>query len=143
MSRRQAKSIGLAIIGAGAAGLGAAHALGVVHRDVKPANVLFDEAGNSYLADFGISVLTDEEEAYVLASLDPITGMATTDDAKLAELLAEAGLNGRIAARRSITILQRVRCRSSKGWGIFQHRLDRFRRHLDLNPGAFLLQHQK
>ena len=43
--------------------LGAAHALGVVHRDVKPANVLFDETGNSYLADFGISVLTDEEEA--------------------------------------------------------------------------------
>lgn len=36
--------------------LGAAHALGVVHRDVKPANVIFDELGNSYLADFGIAV---------------------------------------------------------------------------------------
>jgi len=36
--------------------LGAAHALGVVHRDVKPANVIFDEVGNSYLADFGIAV---------------------------------------------------------------------------------------
>ncbi len=36
--------------------LNAAHALGVVHRDVKPANVLFDETGNSYLADFGIAV---------------------------------------------------------------------------------------
>lgn len=48
--------------------LGAAHALGVVHRDVKPANVLFDEAGNSYLADFGISVLSEEEEAIDLRS---------------------------------------------------------------------------
>jgi WD40 repeat protein len=42
--------------------LTAAHALGVVHRDVKPGNVLFDELGNSYLADFGISVALDTDE---------------------------------------------------------------------------------
>jgi DNA-binding SARP family transcriptional activator/WD40 repeat protein len=35
--------------------LGAAHAGLVVHRDVKPANILFDEAGVSYLSDFGIA----------------------------------------------------------------------------------------
>ena len=33
----------------------AAHTAGVVHGDVKPANVLFDAAGNSYLTDFGIA----------------------------------------------------------------------------------------
>ncbi|WLG68094.1 serine/threonine-protein kinase [Pseudomonas brassicacearum] len=58
---------GLTYIRQIASALGYAHGLGLVHRDVKPANILFRADGTAVLSDFGIAKSLDDRTQFTQA----------------------------------------------------------------------------
>ena len=63
----EARDVGAKIADA----LADAHSLGVLHRDVKPANILITRFGEPALADFGLAVLAETREASIALELTP------------------------------------------------------------------------
>ncbi|MGW3790538.1 serine/threonine protein kinase [Micromonospora arida] len=83
VSPTQAGAIGLAVLSA----LRAAHRAGVVHRDVKPANILLGSDGRIVLTDFGLATAANDTSL-------TLTGMVLGSPAYLSPERARGGTAG-------------------------------------------------
>jgi serine/threonine-protein kinase len=65
--------------------LAAAHAVGVVHRDIKPGNILLDANGNATVTDFGIALVTSRPGGVRAASSSTGTPLYMSPEQALGE----------------------------------------------------------
>jgi hypothetical protein len=82
LDHARAARIGLGVLGA----LEAAHAVGIVHRDVKPANVLVLRDDRTKLADFGVATIRDESRVTATGTIVGSPSYMAPEQAMAAEV---------------------------------------------------------